>query len=53
MMEEIRELYDDLDLIENNAFVMKGHEEGIITFGRSAEEEELIPYNIIQAYLQG
>jgi len=32
--------------------VMKGHEEGIITFGRSVEEAELVLYNILQAYLQ-
>lgn len=53
MIEEISELYEGLDPIENNAFVMKGHEEGIITFGRSTEEAELILLNIIKAYLQG
>ena len=52
MVEEIRELYNTLDPLTNNAFVMKGHEEGIITFGRSVEEAELILYNIIQAYLR-
>jgi ribulose-5-phosphate 4-epimerase/fuculose-1-phosphate aldolase len=51
MAEEIAGLYSDLDPMVNNAFVMKGHEEGIITFGRSIEEAELILYNIIQAYL--
>ena len=52
MIEEIAGLYDGLDPLANNAFVMKGHEEGIITFGRSAEEAELILYNIIKACLQ-
>ena len=52
MVEEIRELYNTLDPLTNNAFVMKGHKEGIITFGRSVEEAELILYNIIQAYLR-
>ena len=52
MVEEIAVLYDTLDPLANNAFVMKGHEEGIITFGRNAEEAEFILYNIIQAYLQ-
>jgi len=52
MIEEIAGLYDDLNPVTNNAFVMKGHEEGIITFGSSVEEAELILYNIIQAYLQ-
>ncbi len=52
MVAEIADLYTDLDPVLNNAFVMKGHEEGIITFGRSTEEAELILYNIIQAYLR-
>ncbi|MEA3434505.1 MAG: class II aldolase/adducin family protein [Campylobacterota bacterium] len=52
MVEEIVGLYDNFDPMLNNAFVMKGHEEGIITFGRSVEEAELILYNIMQAYLQ-
>ena len=52
MVEEIVGLYDNFDPMMHNAFVMKGHEEGIITFGRSVEEAELILYNIMQAYLQ-
>jgi len=52
MVEEIAGLYTDLDPMMNNAFVMKGHEEGIITFGRSVEEAELVLYTIMQAYLQ-
>jgi len=52
MIKEIAGLYDNLDPIMNNAFVMKGHEEGIITFGRSVEEAELALYTIMQAYLQ-
>jgi len=52
MVEEIARLYTNLDPMMNNAFVMKGHEEGIITFGRSIEEAELVLYNIMQAYLQ-
>ncbi len=52
MVEEIAGLYNDLDPMMNNAFVMEGHEEGIITFGRSVEEAELVLYGIMQAYLQ-
>ena len=52
MIGEIAGLYDSLDPLKNNAFVMKGHEEGIITFGRSVEEAELILYNIIKGCLQ-
>ena len=51
MVEEIAGLYKNLDPMRNNAFVMKGHEEGIITFGRSVEEAELVLYNIMQSYL--
>lgn len=51
MVEEIAGLYDGLDPVTNNAFVMKGHEEGIITFGRDVEEAELVLYNIIQEYI--
>jgi len=52
MVKEIAGLYTNLDPMNNNAFVMKGHEEGIITFGQNTEEAELILYNIMQAYLQ-
>ena len=52
MVEEIAGLYTNLDPMMNNAFVMKGHEEGIITFGRDIEEAELVLYTIMQAYLQ-
>ena len=52
MVEEIAKLYINLDPMMNNAFVMKGHEEGIITFGKSVEETELVLYGIIEAYLE-
>ena len=52
MVNEISGLYTNLDPMMNNVFVMKGHEEGIITFGKSTEEAELILYNIIRAHLQ-
>ena len=52
MVEEIAGLYTTLDPMMNNAFVMKGHEEGIITFGKSVEEAELALYSIMQAYLR-
>jgi len=52
MVEEIVGLYTNLDPMMNNAFVMKGHEEGIIAFGRSVKEAELALYSIMQAYLQ-
>ncbi len=51
MVEEIVGLYDNLDPLLNNTFVMRGHEEGIITFGRSVEEAELALYSVMQTYL--
>ena len=52
MAEEIAGLYDNLDPMKNNTFVMKGHDEGIMTFGRSVEEAELVLYTIMQSYLK-
>ena len=52
MVKEIAGLYDTLDPMMNNAFVMKGHDEGIITFGKDIKEAEFVLYNILQAYLQ-
>ncbi len=52
MVKEIEELYEGLDPIRNNLFVMRGHKEGIMTFGKSVEEAELILLNSIQAYLK-
>lgn len=51
MVHEIASLYENRDPFPNNAFVMRGHREGIITFGRSVQEAELTLYNIIQGYL--
>ena len=51
MVEEIAGLYKNLDPMMNNAFVMKGHEEGIITFGQNIEEAEMALYAVMQAYL--
>ena len=52
MVKEIAGLYTNLDPMMNNAFVMKGHEEGIITFGRDIKEAEFALYTIMQVYLQ-
>ena len=40
MANEIASLYKNINPFINNAFVMKGHEDGIITFGRSIQEAE-------------
>jgi len=50
MVQEIAALYQDKDPFSNNAFVMKGHEDGIITFGKGIAQAEHKLYQIIQAY---
>ncbi len=52
MVNEIAILYENRDPFTNNAFVMRGHEEGIIIFGRSVQEAELTLYRIMRNYLQ-
>jgi len=51
MVNEIRSLYKNINPFTNNAFVMKGHEDGIITFGRNVDDAERTLYGIIQRYL--
>lgn len=52
MVEEIASLYNGKDPFENNIFVMRGHEDGIISFGRDIQEAELILYKIINSYMK-
>jgi len=51
MVEEIASLYKDKNPFDDNIFVMKGHEDGIIVFGKNIEEAELKLYSKIQEYL--
>ncbi len=51
MVHEIANLYQSCDPFKHNAFVMKGHEDGIITFGKTIQQAELKLYHIIQTYL--
>ncbi len=51
MVREIAALYNKHDPFTHNAFVMKGHQEGIITFGRSLEEAQLRLYALLKCYL--
>ena len=38
MAREVERLFDAVDHIETGVFVMGGHEDGVIAFGRSADE---------------
>ena len=51
MVSEIAALYQSHNPFEYNAFVMEGHEDGIITFGRSIKNAELRLYHLIQETL--
>ena len=52
MVEDIKEIYKDIDPFLNNVFVMKGHEDGVITFGKSLKEAEKALYEIIRKLLK-
>ena len=51
MVHEIAGLYQSRDPFQNNAFVMKGHQDGIITFGKTIQQAELTLYHLIQETL--
>ena len=52
MVHEIAELYQSHDPFKNNTFVMKGHEDGIIAFGKDIAQAEEVLYQMIQSCLQ-
>ncbi|MDQ6960944.1 MAG: class II aldolase/adducin family protein [Mariprofundaceae bacterium] len=52
MATEISQLYQTNDPFLHNAFVMKGHEDGIMVFARTALEAELRLYELMQDFLQ-
>ncbi len=52
MVHEIADLYSQRTPFEHNAFVMKGHEDGIITFGQSIEKAEKSLYHITHRTLK-
>jgi ribulose-5-phosphate 4-epimerase/fuculose-1-phosphate aldolase len=47
MIEEVKRIYKDKNPLENPKFVMSGHEEGIISFGKDLKEAELVLYDVI------
>lgn len=50
MVKEIAGLYQSRNPFAHNAFVMKGHEDGIVTFGKNITEAELALNQIIQTF---
>lgn len=51
MVHEIASLYQSRNPFEHNAFVMKGHEDGIITFGHNIQQAEAALYHLIQSLI--
>ncbi len=52
MVTEIASLYKDKNPFDDNIFVMKGHEDGVMAFGKSIQDAELKLYTKIQEYLR-
>ncbi len=52
MVEDVKNIYKNIDPFLNNAFVMKGHFEGIVTFGKSLKDAEKTLYEIIKKLLK-
>lgn len=51
MVEDIIHMYKDINILKNNLFVMKGHFEGIVCFGKTLEEAELTLYSLTKQLL--
>jgi len=47
MVKDIQSIYQDIDVLENRAFVMKGHFEGVFVFGKSIKEAIITLYQIL------
>ena len=52
ILENIKSLYKNIDPFLNNAFVIKGHYEGIITFGKTLGEAEKSLYSILNKLIK-
>jgi len=52
MVEEIASLYEGRDPFDESIFVMRGHEDGVIVFGRTLQEAELTLFEMIEKYLK-
>lgn len=51
MVEDVINIYKDIDVLSNNVFVMKGHFEGIVSFGKNIAQAEKAVYEIIKRFL--
>ncbi len=51
MVEDIKKIYKDLDVLKNMIFVMKGHFEGIFIFGKNMQEAKTRLYQVLARLL--
>ena len=51
MVNEIASLYKEKNPFDESIFVMRGHEDGIMAFGKTVQEAELTLFDTIQKYL--
>ncbi len=47
MIDEVNRIYEDTDPLSDAKFVMSGHEDGVISFGRTLKEAEITLYRVI------
>lgn len=52
MVDDIRSIYKDIEVLTNNAFVMKGHFEGVVTFGKNLYEAKKALYTIVNTMMK-
>jgi ribulose-5-phosphate 4-epimerase/fuculose-1-phosphate aldolase len=52
MVEDVREIYHNLDALEENIFVMKGHFEGVVCFGTDLKSAEKKFYEVVKKLLK-
>lgn len=52
MIEEVNRIFSTINPIENPKFVMSGHEDGVMVFGESLEEAEIVLFDILGSFLK-
>ncbi len=52
MIDEVNRIFKNIEPLSNSKFVMAGHEEGIMTFGKTLGQAELVLFNILGSFLK-
>jgi ribulose-5-phosphate 4-epimerase/fuculose-1-phosphate aldolase len=51
MIDEVNRIFSTIDPLSNPKFVMAGHEEGVMTFGKDLDEAEFVLYEVLGSIL--